>query len=186
MTANASDGKVEYFANGKWNTGSSLTVSANGTYKFRVTDLAGNVTEKSVTVDKIDKVAPTLDISGNATNWTNKDVVLTAKASDGTIEYYNGTTWVVGSTLTVAENGTFKFRVTDHVGNVTEKSVVVDKIDKVAPTLEISGNATSWTNKDVVLTAVANEGPIEYYNGTKWVAASTVTAKSNGTYKFRV
>ena len=86
-------------------SGAEQIVSANGTYKFRVTDAAGNVTEKSVTVDKIDKVAPTLEISGNATAWTNQDVTLKATVSDGTVEFYNGTKWISGAEQIVSANG---------------------------------------------------------------------------------
>ncbi|MBR2508620.1 MAG: AIDA repeat-containing protein [Lentisphaeria bacterium] len=186
LTVNVSDGVVEYFDNGEWIIGNSLTVSENGTYQFRVTDEAGNITEKSVTVDKIDKVAPTLEVTGNAENWTNKDVVLTANVSDGVVEYFDGKNWVAGSTLTATENGTYQFRVTDEAGNVTEKEIVVDKIDKVAPTLEVSGNATAWTNKDVILTANVSDGVIEYFDGENWIAGSTLTATENGTYTFRV
>ena len=186
LTATVSDGTVEYFANGKWNIGSSLTVTTNGTYQFHVTDAAGNVTEKSVTVDMIDKVAPTLSISGNATEPTNQDVVLTATASDGTVKYYDGTEWIEGNKLTVSENGTYQFRVTDAAGNITEKLVTVDMIDKVAPTLEISGNVDTPTNKDVVLTAIASDGTIEYYDGKSWVAGNKLTVSENGIYQFRV
>ena len=157
LTATASDGTIEYFNGTEWVETDSVTAVENGTYHFRVTDLAGNVTEKSVTVDKIDKVAPTLEITGNAADWTNKDVVLTATASDGTIEYFNGTEWIEADSVAAAENGTYHFRVTDLAGNVTEKSVTVDKIDKVAPTLEITGNVTEWTNEDVILHAVSND-----------------------------
>ena len=267
LTATADRGTIEFFNGTSWIVGTELIAATNGIYQFRITDAGRVVAEKSVIVDKIDKVAPTLEISGNATEWTNKDVVLTAKASDGTIEYFNGKIWIVGTTFSVAENGTYLFRATDAAGNVTEKSVkvtLIDKfapvapiasadvtaatngnvivsaafssdsvireyslngkdwiayekgivcanngkvsfrsqdaagnysdvveytvsnIDKVAPTLDISGNATNWTNKDVVLTAKASDGTIEYYNGSKWVAGSTITASANGTYKFRV
>ncbi|MBR2510386.1 MAG: hypothetical protein IKB71_11675, partial [Lentisphaeria bacterium] len=186
LTANVSDGVVEYFDGENWVAGSTLTVSENGTYTFRVTDEAGNVTEKEVVVDKIDKVAPTLEVSGNATEWTNQDVILTANVSDGVVEYFDGENWIAGSTLTVSENGTYQFRVTDLAGNVTEKEVVVDKIDKVAPTLEVSGNTTAWTNKDVVLTANVSDGVVEYFDGKSWIAGSTLTATENGTYQFRV
>ena len=186
LTATASDGTIEYFNGTEWVETDSVAAVENGTYHFRVTDLAGNVTEKSVTVDKIDKVAPTLEISGNATAWTNKDVVLTATASDGTIEYFNGTEWIETDSVAAVENGTYHFRVTDLAGNVTEKSVTVDKIDKVAPTLEITGNATEWTNQDVVLTATASDGTIEYFNGSAWVEGNSITAFENGMYQFRV
>ena len=68
---------------------------------------------------------------------------MTATVSDGNVVFYNGTTWVAGAEQTVTANGTYIFRVTDEAGNMTEKSVTVDKIDKEAPSLEISGNPVS-------------------------------------------
>ena len=186
LTANVSDGVVEYFDNGEWIIGNSLTVSENGTYQFRVTDLAGNVTTKEIVVDKIDKVSPTLEVTGNATAWTNQDVILTANVSDGVVKYFDNGEWVIGNSLTVSENGTYQFRVTDEAGNITEKSVIVDKIDKVAPTLEVTGNATAWTSEDVILTANVSDGVVEYFDGENWVAGSTLIATENGTYQFRV
>ena len=53
-------------------TGSSFTVTANGTYEVRLTDLAGNSETYTVAVDKIDATAPEAELS-----------VPTADGSDG-------------------------------------------------------------------------------------------------------
>ncbi|MBR1966543.1 MAG: AIDA repeat-containing protein, partial [Lentisphaeria bacterium] len=137
LTASASDGLIEYFDGESWISGANMTVETNGTYTFRVTDVAGNVTEKTFEVTNIDKVAPTLEITGNAVEWTNKDIILTAVVNDGTVEFFNGEIWLSGNTFTISENGTYRFKVSDEAGNVTEQEVIVDKIDKIAPTLEI-------------------------------------------------
>ena len=186
LTATVSDGTVEYFANGKWNVGTSLTVTENGTYQFRVTDAAGNSVTDSIVVNNIDKVAPTLDITADKTAPTNQNVVLTATVSDGTVEYFANGKWNVGTSLTVTENGTYQFRVTDAVGNTVTDSIVVNNIDKVAPTLEISGNATDWTNKNVILKATVSDGRVEHFDGEFWVSGSTFEVTENGTYQFRV
>ncbi len=274
LTATVSDGNVVFYNGTTWIVGAEQSVTANGTYIFRVTDEAGNVTEKSVTVDKIDKVAPVLELSGNPTEWTNKDAAITADAVDaagngatvmykkdsdkefiqypgkisenGTYIFYavddfgnqsamqmvvvdkidktaprlmvvgnaeeitNGdviltaiyedaesdiskveysfdhTEWFSGSEAVVSENGTVYFKVTDIAGNISETSVEVDKIDKTAPTLEISGNPTEWTNEDVVLTATVSDGNVVFYNGTAWVVGAEQTVSANGTYIFRV
>ena len=103
--------------------------------------------------------------------------ILSAAANEaGTFEYFDGNNWVNGNTLTVAENGTYLFKVTDLAGNVTEKSVAIDKIDKVAPTLEISGVPAEWTNKDVILNASVSDGTVEYFNGSEWLYGSSITA----------
>ena len=178
---------MEYFNGENWVAGSSLTVAENGTYQFRVTDAAGNVTTKDFVVGNIDKVAPTLEITADKTALTNKDVVLTAAVSDGVVEYFNGTEWVAGDKLTVSENGTYQFRVTDAAGNVTTKDFVVENIDKVAPTLEITSSNVNPTNQDITLSATVSDGVVEFFNGGGiWVAGSSLTVTKNGTYQFRV
>ncbi|MBE6403339.1 MAG: hypothetical protein E7039_06420, partial [Lentisphaerae bacterium] len=187
LTAKASDGTVEYWNGTNWVIGNTVTATENGTYTFRVTDQAGNETQKSVVVDKIDKDILVLKISANPERWTNQDVTLVASSNkNGTFEFYNGTEWVTGNKLTVSENGTYTFRVTDRVGNVIEQSVTVDNIDKVAPTLEISGNPTEWTNQNVTLKAIVSDGTVMFNNGTIWLTGSEFTVSKNGTYKFRV
>ena len=187
LTATVSDGTVEYFADGKWNTGDSLTVSTNGTYQFRVTDVAGNVTSKSFEVTNIDKVAPTLELTADITTPTNGNVVLTATVSDGTVEYFADGKWNTGDSLTVSTNGTYQFRVTDVAGNVTSKSFEVTNIDKVAPTLTISGNPTSWTNLDVMLSASSNEEVTFQYSfdNFEWHSGAQVTLSANSSVYFK-
>ena len=49
----------------------NYTVSANGTYTFVATDVAGNTTTQSVVVSKIDKVTPTAPVlTGGSASWT--------------------------------------------------------------------------------------------------------------------
>ena len=157
LTATTDSGTIEYFENGQWVTGSTMLVTQNGTYQFRVTDEAGNITEKSINIYNIDKTPPTLEITGNPTEWTNREyVTLTATVYDDrglrTVEYFDGTQWVTGSTMRVTQNGTYTFRVTDEAGNITEKSVVVDKIDQTPPELKITG---TFTGTDIKLAATA-------------------------------
>ena len=116
--------------------------------RIRAIDRSSNSSEWSdaVTVT-VDTVAPILEISGNPDSWTCNDVVLTASANEGTIEYFDGTNWVVGNSMTVYENGEYTFRATDAAGNQSEKVVSVTKIDrKTAPDdLVVSGNILSWS-----------------------------------------
>ena len=169
-----------------WTTGSKITFTENKQVYIKVTDNAGNIYEETVTVNNIDKEAPKLTVSGNATKFTNQDVTLSASASDGKIEYFDNGRWIEGNTLTVSENGTYSFRATDEVGNVAIQEVIVDKIDKIAPTLEISGNPQEWTNQDVVLKATASDGKIEYLVNGKWSTGNTLTVTENVEYQFRV
>ena len=192
LTATASDGTIEYFANGKWNVGNSLTVSKNGTYQFRVTDLAGNVTEKSVVVDKIDKVAPDKPIaSADITSITNQNVTVSATfSSDSVIKEYSldNKTWqIYTSGIVFEQNGVVYFRGKDEAGNISDVATYeVTNIDKIAPTLDITADKTAVTNQNVTLTANGSNGTVEFFNGSEWVLGNQYTVSNNGIYKFRV
>ena len=148
-------------------------------------------------VDKIDTVAPTLAISGNATEWV-KSVTLNAAASDSAsdiakVEYsLDGKSWIAGESVTVNTNGTVYFKATDKVGNVTTDSVVVDKIDVVAPTLNTSVNTTAAKVSSVLVSATATDAAsgvaaIKYsLNGTDWMDyTESVRMVDNGNIYFQ-
>ena len=78
----------------------------------------------------------------------------------------------------------------DNVGNASE-TVHYKVEDLTKPTLSITGNATSWTNKDITLNISANdlESGFSYIllpNGNKVTSSTTsYTVSSNGTYIFK-
>ncbi len=111
-------------------------------------DKAGNeseISEFKVTIkDKeTDKELPTIAVSGNPTEWTNKDIILNVSAKDNkkvkSITLPDGKV-VNGdkTTFTISKNGTYKFIVEDEAGNKATKEVVVNKIDKELPTANIN------------------------------------------------
>ena len=166
--------------------------------EIKVTDNAGNVTTETVEVTKIDKTAATLAVSGNATSWTNGDVVLTAAATDAesgiaSIQYcINGTCYDYTDSIVMSENGTVEIKVTDNAGNVTTETVEVTMIDKTVPGVIVNGNASDWTNGDVILTATATDAEsgiasiLYSTDGTNWNNyADRVTASENGTFYFK-
>jgi len=101
------------------------TVSQNGTYEFKVTDNAGNIITKSIEISNINKTAPIITIELYNTNWTNKDITVTAKTDKGSLNE---------TSHTFTKNGSFEFIATDTLGNVSKKTVTIDNIDKTAPT----------------------------------------------------
>ena len=142
----------------------NYTVSTNGSYTFVATDYAGNRTTKTIQVNKLDKTNPTLEVAGNATNWTNANVTLNITAIDSqsglnrvTVKKDNeGEADLVlnsGKTdYTVSTNGNYTFVAIDQAGNTTTKTIEVNKIDKTNLTMEVTGNPTNWCNTDVMLT----------------------------------
>ena len=105
---------------------------------------------------EVDKDAPVITTSGNATAWTKDDVTLTVSAVDskdgkdgvGVAAYNWGDGWSAVTTLKVSENKTYTVSVKDRVGNVAQESVVVDKIDKTAPKItNVKVDPDEWSNK---------------------------------------
>ena len=119
--------------------------SENGTVYFRGTDAAGNVSEvASYAVTNIDKVPPAKPTaSASTTAPTNQDVTVTADFSEDSVkkEYTldGGETWQdyeVGGIIIIINGTTVGFRGTDAAGNTSDvTSVVVDNIDRTAPTV---------------------------------------------------
>ena len=173
-------------------------VTGNQTVYFRAVDSVGNITEKAIVVDKIDKDNPVISVSGYDGKWINKDVVLTINATDASspvvkTEYRIGDNgeWISGKRVVVTENTKVYFRATDSIGHVTTSDIVIDKIDKIAPAApQVSADITSWVNKDVTLSAVfaADSVKNEYsVNGGAYqtYTSSGVIVSENGTVDFR-
>lgn len=128
-------------------------------------DNAGNISEVAH-FECTDVNPPTLNITGNATNWTNQDVVLTAVAHDNESGLKGiklpDDTWVYSDTATfvVTNNGSYTFIAEDNFGNQTSVTVIVNKIDKTPPlntSIIINNNDLYTNNRDVVLTVSAED-----------------------------
>jgi len=146
---------------------STFTVSQNGTYRFRLTDRAGNVREVTHTVGNIDRTPPTTDVSQTPTDWTNQDVTVnwTAHAQGLSdlrrVRFDEGSGWSSWMTAsgrtqsfnrTVSSNRTVRFEVEDVAGNVASQSHVVNNIDKEDPALTVLHYPNTWTNQNVTST----------------------------------
>jgi len=128
-------------------------------------DNVGNISEVSH-YECVDVIPPTLVVTGNATKWTNKDVILTATASDNEsglkgIKLPDGT-WVYSNTATFVakENGNYVFTAEDNFGNQTSVTVTVNKIDKMPPfdtSIIINNNDLYTNNRNTVLTISAKD-----------------------------
>lgn len=183
------------------NTG-TFSVGSTGTYTFRVTDNAGNVTTKSVSV-YIDKTLPTGSLASSNTSWTDGNVTLnlTGLSDSGgsgfdRVVLPNGTTSDGNAPVyySVTSNGSYTFKLYDNAGNLRNLSITVSNIDKTSPVGNVSASNTSWTNSIVVLSmsGVSDSGgsgfkQIVLPNGSATTSTSpTYTATSNGTYTFKI
>jgi len=138
--------------------GSTLTASAS------VSDKAGNTSDATSPVVKIDRTDPTTGISGTSNNWVNGAVSVVLTATDN-LSGVASTSYAVdngaqqnGTTLTLSSEGdhTVTFFSTDRAGNAEAAKTVHVKIDKTAPTIAHSFNPLgysdgTWTNSNVAV-----------------------------------
>ena len=191
--------KKEYSVDGsEWlDCTGSILVAANGTYIFRATDAAGNVSDEvTYVVSNIDKVAPDAPVaSADITDESRQSVVVSAAfAADSVKNEYSldgGATWqVYESAVVMTANGAITFRSTDAVGNVSTTVYNVGNIDRIAPDAPVvSADITAATNQNVTVSAVfaADSVKNEYsIDGGAWQTyTDAVVMTANGLVAFR-
>ena len=136
------NGKALLLTNGVAN----YTVSANGTYTFVATDVAGNTTTQSVVVSKIDKVTPTAPVlTGGSSTTTETSRTISVKTpgttgisglknyevmtynflTDGRAPFHKVTKDLTISNGTYTTTGTDPYISYHDLGNVAIQTVIV-------------------------------------------------------------
>lgn len=150
--------------------GNETIVSENCNVTFKVTDSAGNNSERGIYVNNIDKSNPILQAEYNE---EDSIIEITARDELSGIESVE----VNGEAVTLS-NGKFDYRVlkngnyivtaTDKAGNSVTREIEVNNIDNEPPVIrDIQINTLEWTNHNVTLTCYATdnngEDNITYY-----------------------
>lgn len=158
-------------------------IKSYGLLSYTVKDTETQMESENENTIRIDKQAPqVLQLVKSTENWTNKDVIVTLKATDD----LSGVTYVDGDTYTFTQNGSYTFSFMDSAGNTAEYTAEVYNIDKDAPAATINyylpdGNKWdgNWTNQSLkaVLT-LASLSPA-YADGL-----DSYTFNGNGSYTF--
>lgn len=171
-------------------------VPANGSYTFVLEDNVGNTRNYTVTINNIDKTAPTGSLSHSPTNWVNTDVKIHWSVADANsgfkqIKLPDGTikTTATGD-YTVSQNGTYTFVVYDVAGNTLTLQETVTNIDKTPPTGSLNHNPTDWVIDYVKIHWTASDSQSGFNrvvlpDGTSTTNASgDFTVTDNVTYTF--
>jgi large repetitive protein len=133
-----------------------------------VSDLADNASSATVSDIKIDRTAPSTDISAPS-GWHNSDATVTLSGTDAlsgvaaTHYTVNGGPTQTGGTVTFSDEGTYDLEAwsVDKAGNVESHKSAEVLIDKSAPTITHNqfpaANADGWNNTDVTVTFACND-----------------------------
>ena len=153
------DGSINY------SSSTQFEVSENGDYTFTVTDKAGNITTKTVTILNIDKTVPQLEINYD-NNPINENIIISVSASDED-SGVNEITLPDGSivselpaTYEVSANGDYTFTAIDNAGNITTKTVTILNIDKDLPI--ISSHKIDYKENKILVALETEEENLQY------------------------
>lgn len=135
------------------NASNIYTFTDSGTFNFLYKDANGYDGLIPVTVDWIDKVAPTGEFEYSTNTWTNNDVKVTLKPSEDVTIINNKGSY----DYTFTENGEFTFKLVDKVGNEGSATAKVDFIDKEKPTATIEYSTKEATYGEVIATIKPSE-----------------------------
>ena len=138
----------------------TYTVTENQAVNISAVDAKGNMRSYIVYIENIDEEAPPIyGITQSSTTWTSQPVMLTANAEDDikladmaynwTLNPTDGsapvtTGWQSAKTFRVAKSGYVTLQVKDAMGKIsTLDNYLVDNIDYIAPTAQVTYSATS-------------------------------------------
>lgn len=178
----------------------NYTVSTNGNYIFSVTDNVGLTSSVTVNISNIDKEAPDINFTLSETGYTNQNVTITAEAFDNGVSGVQSmflpdltTTTNNRVDFVATDNDTYEFIVEDRAGNITTKTVVIDKMDKVIPTIKVSVDKIENKIATLIVEAKDNVGLAELTTSTGEVVPisgkdyyAELTTNVHGTANFSV
>ena len=169
---------------------SGTEILEDGKYILKAVDSYGNEVVYNFTIDK---TSPTLEVTGNLSEWTNSNVVLDIASTTGVSGVSTLTVSkdgenpidIKGNTkYTVSANGTYTFILTNGAGVSVTKTVEVNKIDKTIPELAVKdilvsdkvyNYSSSVPAEDDVVIKLGNSNDVlsgtKYYyttDGTTW------------------
>ena len=169
-----------------------LKFSQDGTLYIRVSDGVSVLTTPLITIEKIDTVAPTVNISGNSSTWETSKT-LTIHASDqgsglasNPYSWDGGKTWTSVKEKEFTSNQTVNVWVKDNVGNINKQTVTINRIDIISPTVTITGNTQEWTNNKRLTIIASDNGnlaslPYSWDGGQSWTTEKEKEFTSNQT-----
>ncbi len=146
-------------------------VDVNTKWYIHVKDQVGNVSSRNITVEKVDKDAPTIEVVNDKTSWTNEDVTVkinisnisSGSAFDYCEESTNDSDYTrmteslsnntISKTYTGNHNETRYYRCYDKANNRSLTKSTTLKIDQSLPSITgVKKSNSSWTNQSVTLT----------------------------------
>ncbi len=184
------------------------SVDVNTKWYIHVKDQVGNVSSRNITVEKVDKDAPTIEVVNDKTSWTNEDVTVkinvsnisSGSAFDYCEESTNDSDYTkmtetlsnntISKTYTGNHNETRYYRCYDKAKNRSLTKSTTLKIDQELPSMTgVKKSSSAWTNGKVSLTiegagdtggsSLHSTSAYSFNNGVDWQASPTKEYSAN-------
>ena len=176
-----------------------LTQNTNYYIQIEVSDKLGNITTKILTVSTGSLNASSKDLEISNVTWSNKKASLSiTNKSTYKMQYQvvnKGQTFDEKSNWILTDEATIKLSDLNHgdaiyarLTDETNFSGIVSKLvsDEKAPTIEVTGNSTTWTKNNITLKVTAEdyetglpEKPYSFNGGQTWQAENTKEYSQN-------
>lgn len=128
----------------QWTDQSSFDadITMNGKWIAYCRDEGGNIAKEEKELVVVDNKAPVVQLSLESETWCTKNKIL-VNAKDGlSMEYCyscaqtgEDSGWTTKNEHVITKNGTWKVRVRDAAGNITEEEITIDNIDNQPPVI---------------------------------------------------
>ncbi len=121
----------------------AYTIDDNGKYYVWISDSAGNIAQKEIEINKIDKIVPSIDFTVDTSKLSTEKFVqinITAKDEEAGLNEspysWDGMAWgKENSFLKVTQNGTYTIYVKDALENIAKKEITINNFTpEVTPT----------------------------------------------------
>lgn len=121
----------------------AYTIDDNGKYYVWISDSAGNIAQKEIEINKIDKIVPSIDFTVDTSKLSTEKYVqinITAKDEEAGLNEspysWDGMAWgKENSFLKVTQNGTYTIYVKDALENIAKKEITINNFTpEVTPT----------------------------------------------------
>lgn len=117
-------------------------ITQNGIWIAYCRDLAGNIATSEKEIIAIDDKAPEVSLQLENDTWCRENKIIVEATDILSMEYFftcaetgEESGWITKDEHIVKKNGTWKVKVRDAAGNVTEQEIAVDNIDTQAPVI---------------------------------------------------
>lgn len=154
--------------------------SEDGEYEVKITDKYKN--EIKITI-LIDKTAPIINIKGVNEKNITKDKVTISSDKENKLELYKKHTFIknISEKEEIEEEGEYRVIATDMVGNITEKTFIIDK------SINIKLNILNYSfTSDTVYLSAFEDLKIDIKKDNKKLDGSIKTFKEIGKYEINL